>query len=834
MVATVVLIMVMVFGAGAAFRLRASSMLGSLRALAADADRVTDLGDALLIALLNTESNARAYILTRHVVFVARYTEGRSTTAATLDQLRTAASRFGSLTGDMDRAERLVAARLALLNAAIHATDTQPDPTATALARSDTGLQAMREAQTQIETLIHHAAAERDRQSTEAQDSERLYRIIVTTGAIMGVLLLGGASLALLVGRSRLWAAQAALQSQSKLWQATVENLLDGVAVFDAEGGLVQWNANLAPLTGFSATLLHQGMPFSAFATAAADWNPPTMPGPAPQGAIETRVGGRVLEVACNMMPDGGHMLTFGDITRRVEAEAIARQAQKMEVLGQLTGGVAHDFNNLLQVISANLDVMAQRLLSGSGTDPRTPADWLRSRVVAAMEGVTRGARLTRHLLAFARRQPLAPEPVNAAQMLAGMEDMLRRTLGPTIAVEQVISGGLWTLRADVQQLENAILNLAINARDAMADSPPDQARLTIEARNTSLDDAYCAANLDVRPGQYVMIAVSDSGCGMTAEQVGRAIEPFYTTKPEGRGTGLGLSMVYGFAKQSGGHLKLYSEPGHGTTARLYIPRTAAAAAAPGLLRGAPQPARGETLLLVEDDAAVRAAAVLALRGLGYQVAEAADADAAMILLEQGLRPDLLFTDVMMPGVLNARALADRARAMLPNLAVVFTSGYTENSIVHNGQLDADVHLISKPWRIEDLASRLRLVLDAARRSQPPRVTRVLLVEDDALVRTITAEMLTDLGYDVVQAADAEQALNALDGVDLMITDIGLGQTDGLSLVASARARMPGLAVIVASGRPRAPNTPDGMEWLVKPFDSAALRGALARVHQMA
>jgi signal transduction histidine kinase/DNA-binding response OmpR family regulator len=830
MVVTVVLIMVMVFGAGAAFRLRASSMLGSLRALAADADRVTDLGDSLLIALLDTESNARAYMLTRHTIFVAHYTAGQSATQATLDQLGEAARRFGSLTGDMDQTQRLVAARLALLSKALQAADASPDPIALALASSDAGQEAMRNAQAQIRALIQHAADERDRQSAEAQDSERLYRIIVTTGAIVGVMLLGSASLALLVGRSRLWAAQAALQSQSKLWQATVENLLDGVAVFDAEGGLVQWNANLAPLTGFSATLLHQGMPFSAFATAAADWDPPTMPGPAPQGSVETRVGGRVLEVACNMMPDGGHMLTFGDITRRVEAEAIARQAQKMEVLGQLTGGVAHDFNNLLQVISANLDVMSQRLQS----DPLAPADWLRSRVLAAMEGVTRGARLTRHLLAFARRQPLAPEPVNAAQMLAGMEDMLRRTLGPTIAVERVISGGLWTLRADVQQLENAILNLAINARDAMADNPPDRARLTIEARNASLDDAYCATNLDVRPGQYVMIAVSDSGCGMTAEQIGRAIEPFYTTKPEGQGTGLGLSMVYGFAKQSGGHLKLYSEPGHGTTARLYIPRTAAAAAAPGRLRGAPPQAQGETLLLVEDDPAVRAAAALALRGLGYLVAEAADADMAMTLLEQGLRPDLLFTDVMMPGVLSARAMADRAKALLPDLAVVFTSGYTENSIVHNGLLDADVHLISKPWRIEDLASRLRLVLDAARRPAPARVARVLLVEDDALVRTITAEMLVDLGYDVVQAADADEALAALDGVDLMITDVGLGRTDGLSLVASARARVPGLAVIVASGRPRAAGTPDGVEWLTKPFDSAALRAALARVHQMA
>jgi CheY-like chemotaxis protein len=428
----------------------------------------------------------------------------------------------------------------------------------------------------------------------------------------------------------------------------------------------------------------------------------------------------------------------------------------------------------------------------------------------------------------------LAPEPINVGQLLAGLEDMLRRTLGSTIAVEQVISGGLWTLRADGQQLENAILNLAINARDAMADSPPDRARLTIEARNAVLDDSYCAANQEVRPGQYVMIAVSDSGCGMTAEQISRAIEPFYTTKPEGQGTGLGLSMVYGFAKQSGGHLKLYSEPGHGTTARLYIPRTIAPAAAPDAQRPPPAPGQGEMVLLVEDDPAVRAAAALALRGLGYRVEEAENADAAMALLQQGLRPDLIFTDVVMPGTLSARTMAAQAAALIPGLAVVFASGYTENSIVHNGQLDAGVHLISKPWRIEDLASRLRFALDLAQRTRLAEAPRVLLVEDDTVIRAITAEMLSELGYQIVEAADAEAALGLLDGVDLMITDIGLGATDGLTLAASVRARMPHLPVIVASGQAAQDVRAEGLLWLSKPYDSAALQAVLRQVRQIA
>lgn len=418
---------------------------------------------------------------------------------------------------------------------------------------------------------------------------------------------------------------------------------------------------------------------------------------------------------------------------QRQAAEAQLRHSQRMDAVGQLTGGVAHDFNNLLQVVSANLELATGRLRKGGGDAG------VQARLEAARAGVARGAQLTRHLLAFARRQPLAPEPLEPARVLMGMEDMLRRTVGEAVALELVIGGGLWAVRADPGGLENALLNLAVNARDAMvpagvpagapagpATGPVDGAargRLTVEAANCSLDEAYAARSAEVAPGQYVMFAVTDTGAGMTPEQLTRATEPFYTTKPDGQGTGLGLSMVFGFAKQSGGHFQLYSEPGTGTTARLYLPRATAAAPAARSAQAAPSGVaggRGELVLLVEDDAGVRAAAAETVRGLGYEVREAEDAAAGLALLQGGLRPALLFTDVVMPGPVTSREMAEEARRLVPGIAVLFTSGYTQNSIVHNGELDAGVNLISKPWDTAELARRLRAVLDGAGQATAP------------------------------------------------------------------------------------------------------------------
>ena len=395
---------------------------------------------------------------------------------------------------------------------------------------------------------------------------------------------------------------------------------------------------------------------------------------PTPQ-MTEVRRGESTLQVWRSQMPDGGQMLGVADITRRVQAEAIARQSQKIEFLGQLTGGVAHDFNNLLQVVSANLELLDAR--------PDLDAS-LRQRLGAAQVAVERGARLTRHLLAFARRQPLAPEAIDPGRLLNGMEDLLRGTLGSDVRVEIVVGGGLWPVRADPHQLENAVLNMCINARDAIyASAGRGDGRITIEAANAKLDATYVAANPESAVGQYVLIAISDTGTGMTAAQIARAVEPFYTTKTEGKGTGLGLSMVYGFVKQSGGHFKIYSEPDHGTTVKVYLPRThVTPSAQPADVPAVAARAEGETVLVVEDEATVRAATVEALAGLGYRTLAAESSAAALALLEQGHRPDVLFTDVVMPGQPGARELAAQASKRLPELAVVFTSGYTANAVI--------------------------------------------------------------------------------------------------------------------------------------------------------
>ncbi|MEF7613172.1 ATP-binding protein [Aquincola sp. MAHUQ-54] len=384
---------------------------------------------------------------------------------------------------------------------------------------------------------------------------------------------------------------------------------------------------------------------------------------------------------------------------QREAAQAALRHAQRMEALGALTGGVAHDFNNLLQVVSGNLQLLSRYVAD----NPRA-----QDRVQKAMAGVSRGAKLASQLLAFGRRQPLEPKVLHIGRLLRNMDDMLRRTLGEEVEIETVVAGGLWNTFVDPGQIENAVLNLAINARDAMS----GPGRLTLEAGNAMLDDEYARMNEDVRPGQYVMLAVSDTGQGIPPELIDRVFEPFFSTKPEGKGTGLGLSMVYGFVKQSGGHVKIYSEVGEGTVVRIYLPRALAQEDVP---QGGDEPAQQlgtETVLVVEDDDQVRETVVEMLGELGYRVLKARDAASALTVVESGTPIDLLFTDVVMPGPLRSPELARRARERLPRLAVLFTSGYTENAIVHNGRLDAGVELLSKPYSADALARKVRQVLD--------------------------------------------------------------------------------------------------------------------------
>ncbi|MDE2486385.1 MAG: response regulator [Alphaproteobacteria bacterium] len=397
------------------------------------------------------------------------------------------------------------------------------------------------------------------------------------------------------------------------------------------------------------------------------------------------------------------------EMAERAKVEDELRQAQKMEAIGQLTGGVAHDFNNLLTVIIGGLDNIARQVADGleEASLPR-----VKRGAEMAQKAAQRAATLTSRLLAFSRRQALDPRPLHPDRLVRDMSELLRRSLGETITLELVGAGGLWPAFADPNELEHAILNLAVNARDAM----PHGGTLTIETGNVWLDEAYLASVAEpVPPGQYVLVAVSDTGMGMDAETVSRVFEPFFTTKEPGRGTGLGLSQVYGFVRQSGGHIRIYSEPDHGTTVKLYLPRVSAEVAPEVAKEVTPDATmlRGsETVLLVEDDEEVRAYSVGVLRELGYTVIEAENAAAALSALDQNPAVDLLFTDVVLPGGLHGRRLADEARRRRPALRVLFTSGYTRNAIIHNGRLDPGVQLITKPFSYGDLASRIRRVLD--------------------------------------------------------------------------------------------------------------------------
>lgn len=390
------------------------------------------------------------------------------------------------------------------------------------------------------------------------------------------------------------------------------------------------------------------------------------------------------------------------EIQTREKAESQIRQMQKMEAVGQLTGGIAHDFNNMLAVIISAMN-LAQRKLARGEHD-------IMKFIEAATDAATRAANLTSRLLAFSRQQPLAPQVVDANRLVTGMSDLLRRALGETIRIETVLAGGLWKTHADPSQLENAILNLAVNARDAMG----EDGKMTIETANSHLDEGYAATHAEVKAGQYVMIAVSDTGAGMPADVMERAFEPFFTTKPVDKGTGLGLSQVFGFVKQSGGHVKIYSEPGQGTTIRIYLPRFFGPeeAAISSERAGNPAVPVTETILVVEDDPRVRASTTDAMRELGYTVIHAASGQEALEKLSDNPGVALMFTDIVMP-VMNGRKLAEEALARMPKLKVIFTTGFTRNAVVHNGVLDHDVHFLAKPFTIEQLAAKLRDVLDA-------------------------------------------------------------------------------------------------------------------------
>jgi signal transduction histidine kinase/ActR/RegA family two-component response regulator len=387
------------------------------------------------------------------------------------------------------------------------------------------------------------------------------------------------------------------------------------------------------------------------------------------------------------------------EVTSRMQAEEALRQAQKMEAIGQLTGGIAHDFNNMLASVIGGLNLTQRRLSRGDLDVDKF--------IEGALESAYRAARLTQRLLQFSRQSPLEPVALDVNKLTSGMSDLLARTLGETIHVETVLSAGLWNAKADPGQLENVVLNLAVNARDAM----PDGGNLTIETSNTFVDEAYASDN-EMVEGQYVLIAVTDTGHGMPADVLAKVFDPFFTTKPVGKGTGLGMSQVYGFAKQSGGHVKIYSEVDHGTTVKLYLPRQVGTATSVARPKAELAPSGGsETVLVVEDEDRVRNFAAEALRELGYNVLEAGDGPAALAVLQSERDTALLFTDVVMPGM-TGRELADHAVSSRPELKVLYSTGYTRNAIVHNGVVDAGTNFLQKPYSLNDLARKVRAVLD--------------------------------------------------------------------------------------------------------------------------
>lgn len=555
---------------------------------------------------------------------------------------------------------------------------------------------------------------------------------------------------------------------------------------------------------------------------------------------LETRVEERTRELRAAYQK-------LGEETHEREVAQVAlRQAQKMEALGNLTGGVAHDFNNLLQVVGGNLQLLSKDIAGNERAEKR---------LHSALSGVSRGAKLASQLLAFGRRQPLEPKVVNVRRLIHNMDDMLRRALGEEIELESIVAAGLWNTHIDPNQLENAILNLTINARDAMN----GRGRLTIEAANSILDETYAQLHEDVQPGQYVMVAVSDTGTGIPPDLMELVLEPFFTTKSDGKGSGLGLSMVYGFLKQSGGHLKIYSEVGHGTTMKLYMPRTDQAEDELTDFNAHPVKGGDETILVAEDDDAVRETSVALLTDLGYRVLRSQDAQSAFAILNSGVHVDLLFTDVVMPGPMRSTDLVAQTKSLFPHVSILYTSGYTENSIVHGGKLDPGVDLLSKPYTREALARKIRHVLNNAKQQKiaTERLThntrgtsevgsevkrtsaselqgaRILVVEDEPLILMATVDMMSELGHSVDEASSGEKALEVLrqKKVDVLLTDVGLPGMTGTELARLVREHWPDTKIIFASGDSSAKSASgisDAMQ-LPKPFSLEELEACLKR-----
>ena len=572
--------------------------------------------------------------------------------------------------------------------------------TAQAMVNTDAGRIAMEAVEADIGAIIDAADMRLQARMATAESLEQRVLMTFLIGSII-------AACALIAGAILLARAYRRAASSERLLQATLDSVREGVAAFDADRRLIAWNQTFSRMLKLPRRTLQRREALPAGKTAEIDrFNDyfETLDAEVKQtgraALMESKAAdGRSLEIFHNPAEDGGSVTTLLDRTEQRQTEEALRQAQKLEALGQMTGGIAHDFNNLLTVIIGATHLLQRAVAKDAQALQRIDM------VTVAAE---RGARLIQQLLAFARRQPLEPEIVNLGHLMTEVLPMVRRAVGEKVSVEYVTSGGLWNTTIDATQFQTAVLNLAINGRDAM----PDGGKLTIEVANAALDDAYAASHPEVEPGQYVMFAITDTGKGMDAATSMRALDPFFTTKPVGEGTGLGLPQVYGFVKQTGGHLKIYSEVDEGTTIKLYLPRELGDVFSQPRQAAALALTGTETVLLVDDDEIVRATVASMLESLGYEVLTASSGVEALSILENGTAIALLFTDVVMPGPISGRKLAERAMVINPAIKILFTSGYTENSIAHNSRLDTGVEFLSKPFDRERLAIKVRRVLD--------------------------------------------------------------------------------------------------------------------------
>jgi PAS domain S-box-containing protein len=510
-------------------------------------------------------------------------------------------------------------------------------------------------------------------------------------------------------------------------YELLVESVVDyAIYMLDLEGRVASWNAGAQRIKGYGAAEVIGGH-FSRFYT------PEDLDDGLPTRALETaRREGRYEAEGWRLRKDGsrfwamvvidaiydeGRLVGFAKVTRDLSERREAQlqlersreqlfQSQKMEAVGQLTGGLAHDFNNLLTAISGSLELMKLRLAQGRTED-------LAAQIEAAESAAARAAALTHRLLAFSRRQVLDPVPTEANRVVAGMEELIGRSIGPGVQLAIELAEEAWPIFCDANQLENALLNLCLNARDAM----PDGGRLAVSTTNERLDEAQ-GRMLDLPPGDYVALRVSDTGTGMAPEVVSRAFDPFFTTKPLGQGTGLGLSMVYGFARQSDGQVRIHSAPGQGTTVTIRLPRRGVPLAAPADAPAEPAPEAcaepGETVLVVDDEALIRMVVAQVLQEAGYTVLQAGTGAAGLAILQSAARIDLLVSDVGLPGGMNGRQLADAARVARPGLKVLFITGYAESAVMGQGGLEPGMHVLTKPFGLEQLGGRIRAILGGA------------------------------------------------------------------------------------------------------------------------